>query len=507
MVTISIIAVAVILGLSIYFYFFSNKVDWDVDYDPKNNQPYGTLVLNNLLENIRGNQEFTFIKDSTYKYVNSDPTPEIDNYVYVGHNFFPGTRDIDSLMKFVRNGNRVFISVENCGTPFFDTLSHQLIRDFVRYPETDSTEIPLDDYDVAPPPAADEFDEEMYDESYDEEYSDEYDDEVYEDEYYDEAEIEETEPYDPNLFLYEAYGAEDMFDIEFAERDSIFLHGIESGLKSVKLAQLYEFDTIPISCGHFAYDFTTFSNHGTVETKGYFTNVNNPNSIHYTNYLKIKLGEGEIHLHLAPLSLTNLNMLRQNDMLYARSIFDQMGKGKVFWGEDSRRMEMSEVEDDDESLGKTDRNEGPLEWILSEPMLRKGWYVLLLAVVLYMIFGVKRKQRIIPVIEKKQNTSIEYAEVISQLFMEQSDHSKLVDLKMDIFKSILRDKYHLRLPTDVRGENEGFFKMVAIKTGTNEILIGSIFVNYRKYQQNIVVETAELLALHKLLEEFNQTAR
>ncbi|MFZ4786413.1 MAG: hypothetical protein ACOYLH_13125, partial [Flavobacteriales bacterium] len=41
----------------------------------------------------------------------------------------------------------------------------------------------------------------------------------------------------------------------------------------------------------------------------------------------------------------------------------------------------------------------------------------------------------------------------------------------------------------------------------NETLIGSIFVNYRKYQQNIVVETAELLVLHKLLEEFNQTAR
>lgn len=494
-VTISIIAVALILGLSIYFYFFSDKINWAVSYDPKDDQPYGTLVLNNLLHDIRGKQEFTFIKDSTYKYLNSDPSSEIDNYVFVGRRFQPGLRDIDSLTQFVKSGNRVFLSVEDCESEFFDTLAHQIVRELVFMQGNLNNEVPLDDYEgIASPPSEEEIEE--YEE-------DEYDDEYqYEEEEYTESE----ELQDPNALIYEVFDAENIFNIDYVERDSIFLHYSSSSIKSVKQALIYKFDTVSYLYGKFDFNFTTFSNNGIVESRGFFTNVDNVQSIHFTNYVVIKLGKGEIHVQLAPLSFTNLNLLRQNNMLYARSMFDQMGNGKVFWGEDARYYER-QSEEDNESLGKSERNEGPLEWILSEPMLRKGWYVLLLAVVLYMIFGVKRKQRIIPVIEKKQNTSIEYAEVISQLFMEQSDHSKLVDLKMDIFKSILRDKYHLRLPANSRDENEAFFKTVAIKTGTNETLIGSIFVNYRKYQQNIVVETAELLALHKLLEEFNQTAR
>ncbi|MFZ4786107.1 MAG: hypothetical protein ACOYLH_11565, partial [Flavobacteriales bacterium] len=455
-ITISIIAVALILGLSIYFYFFSNKINWSVNYNPKDNQPYGTLVLNNLLSDIRGNQEFTFIKDSTYKYLNSDPTPEIDNFVFVGRHFLPGKRDIDSLMHFVKKGNRLFLSIENCGTEFFDTLSHQMVRELLLKQATEPYEIPLDDYEnVIAPPSAEPYQEEAVYDEYEEEYSDEYEEE-YEAEY-----TEVAESNDPYSTLYSAYEASRFFELNYVERDSIFLHSTDSTIKSVKQAFLYEFDTISHAYAEFDYNYTTFSNAGIVETRGFFTNVNNANSIHYVNYITIKLGKGEIHLHLAPISLTNLNMLRQKDMLYARSIFDQMGTGKVFWGEDTRYQESSE-EKNNESLGKGDRNEGPLEWILSEPMLRKGWYVLLLAVVLYMIFGVKRKQRIIPVIEKKQNTSIEYAEVISQLFMEQSDHSKLVDLKMDIFKSILLDKYHLRIPVDHREENQAFFKNVAI---------------------------------------------
>jgi hypothetical protein len=40
--------------------------------------------------------------------------------------------------------------------------------------------------------------------------------------------------------------------------------------------------------------------------------------------------------------------------------------------------------------------------------------------------------------------------------MEQADHKKLVDLKMDMFKSNLREKYNIKLPTKFDDENEEF---------------------------------------------------
>jgi hypothetical protein len=124
-----------------------------------------------------------------------------------------------------------------------------------------------------------------------------------------------------------------------------------------------------------------------------------------------------------------------------------------------------------------------------------------------MIFGVKRKQRVIPITESMQNTSIEYAEVISQLFMEQADHKKLVDLKMDVFKSNLREKYNIKLPVLLDDENEEFFKLVSVKTGTSVDLVQEIFQRYKVFSKNIIVETPEMLKFNQKIEEFYITSR
>jgi hypothetical protein len=191
-------------------------------------------------------------------------------------------------------------------------------------------------------------------------------------------------------------------------------------------------------------------------------------------------------------------------MEHAREIFEHLGKGRVYWGEDNR---IYNAKRNPENIDTDTPSEGPMEFILSEPALRSAWYTLLVGSILYMIFGVKRKQRIIPVAESMQNTSIEYAEVISQLFMEQADHKKLVDLKMDMFKSNLREKYNIKLPTKFDDENEEFFKHVSIKTGTPQELIQEIFFRYKSFTKNIIVETPEMLAFNQRIEEFYTTSR
>ena len=67
-----------------------------------------------------------------------------------------------------------------------------------------------------------------------------------------------------------------------------------------------------------------------------------------------------------------------------------------------------------------------LKYILSQRPLKYAYYLTLLSGLLYFFFSSKRKQREIPIIEKSKNTSLDYVDTTSGLFMAQNQNAKLV---------------------------------------------------------------------------------
>ena len=472
----SVITVLVIVG---FILATQNNVNWNSSYKPNDRQPYGTSVLKTLLEKIRQDQEFVFISDSTFEQLPTNPTGSVDNYIYVGEEFYADERDNDTLMKFLEAGNTVFISANSLNEDLIEKVFRRANKsDFDEY-QQEQLEIQeqLQEEASAVPPEETEVSE--------------YDEHMYSDDEYIQDNIE---------YNFE----EQLFDIptDVTNQDSIFLQTRDEKYERTKLSYVYEFDTIGYEWRYFS-EFNSLGNEY-VNPEGYFTKTRNKSSIQHINFISVAVGQGRLYLHLTPLALTNFSMINRAHMEHAREIFEHLGKGKVYWGEDNR---IYSAKRDPENIDTETPSEGPMEFILSEPALRSAWYTLLIGSILYMIFGVKRKQRVIPVTESMQNTSIEYAEVISQLFMEQADHKKLVDLKMDMFKSNLREKYNIKLPAAFDDENEEFFKHVSIKTGTPQDLIQEIFFRYKTFTKNIVVETPEMLAYNQRIEEFYTTSR
>ena len=472
----SIITVLVIVG---FILATRNNVKWNNSYNPNDRQPYGTAVLKTLLEKIRQDQEFVFISDSTFEQLPTNPTGSVDNYIYVGQEFYADERDNDTLMKFLEAGNTVFISA--------NSLNEDLIEKVLRRAKKSD----YDEYQKEQIKLQEILEEEAANAPPEETEAIEYEEEVYTEDTYLEAPIE-----------YDFEEKKLIIPTELTNQDSIFLQTRDEKFDRTKLSYVYDFDTVPNDWTFFsdlAFDRDDF-----LKPEGFFTKTRNKSSIQQINFISISVGQGRLYLHLTPLALTNFSMINRPHMEYAREIFKHLGKGKVYWGEDNRTYSTKR---DPKNIDTDTPSEGPMEFILSEPALRSAWYTLLVASILYMIFGVKRKQRIIPVTESMQNTSIEYAEVISQLFMEQADHKKLVDLKMDMFKSNLREKYNIKLPTNFDDENEEFFKLVSIKTGTPKDLIQEIFYRYKTFTKNIIVETPEMLAFNQRIEEFYTTSR
>lgn len=215
------------------------------------------------------------------------------------------------------------------------------------------------------------------------------------------------------------------------------------------------------------------------------------------NFVRVPYGEGNFYLHTTPLIFTNYHLLSDSVNEYAKSALSVLNDTRIYWDEKDRYYDPMSTE-----LPQGSAEKGPLEFLLTEPTLKIAWYMVLATSFLYLLFGSRRKQRIIPVIENMNNTSIEYAEVVSQLFMKEKDHKKLVLLKMDLFKVFLRERFALRIPTDQKQEGEEFYKNVASRADVPYTLVLNIFEQFKYLSAISHVETEPMLTFYNQIEEF-----
>lgn len=225
----------------------------------------------------------------------------------------------------------------------------------------------------------------------------------------------------------------------------------------------------------------------------------------YVNFIKLRFGKGEFYFHSTPMSFTNIHMLNDTTMHYCREALSSIGDGTIFWDEENRNYDWKAASQSNRELHKPE--EGPLEFILSEPSLRKAWYLLMLAAILYLIFGAKRKQRVLRTMTIQQNTSIEYAEVISRMFLNQKDHKKLILMKMDLLKSHIRDRFNVRLPIQMKDETDVLYLEISQKSAVPFDQVKSIFEKHKYLASIVFVGTSEMVSFHKEIEAFYETCK
>ncbi|MBK9014266.1 MAG: hypothetical protein IPM82_09290 [Saprospiraceae bacterium] len=155
-----------------------------------------------------------------------------------------------------------------------------------------------------------------------------------------------------------------------------------------------------------------------------------------TNFMSAAYGKGEFLLHTTPLAFTNLHLVEKRGLEYASKAFSHLSAGPIYW--DERAYDPF----NDMAGGNSDK-ESPLKYILSQPALAWAWYILLGMAVFYLIFRAKRRQRVIPVLEKNANTSLEFIGTIGRLFFIQNNHRQLATQKMRLFLIFVRERYHL----------------------------------------------------------------
>lgn len=205
-----------------------------------------------------------------------------------------------------------------------------------------------------------------------------------------------------------------------------------------------------------------------------------PNLVRYT------YGSGHLILHAAPLVLSNYFLLQENNQHYLDGLLHQLPPNinKVYWQSYQRRQ----------------REGNELSVLWRHPATRWAILLALGTLLLYVLFEMKRRQRIIPEIPKPENTSVQFATTIGQLYFHQRNHRNL-GLKMwQHFQDWLRHTHNLETPPD---PDAAFAQRLRGKTGQSEAQVKSLLQQAQRLQQeNNYFGENELRDFYKLLQSF-----
>lgn len=170
--------------------------------------------------------------------------------------------------------------------------------------------------------------------------------------------------------------------------------------------------------------------------------------------VSVPYGKGEVIFVSSPLLFTNYGMLEGNTFVYIFRLMSYLADLPVYRTEAYVKTDAMLVAE-----------QSPFREFIKRPPLRWALYLALLGVVLFMIFTARRRQRVIPIMSKPANRSLEFIQLIGTLYYQRKDHVDLVRKKFKLFAEELRKTAGVDI-SDVNTDDREYL-FLAEKTGMN----------------------------------------
>ncbi len=201
------------------------------------------------------------------------------------------------------------------------------------------------------------------------------------------------------------------------------------------------------------------------------------------NFIRQPFGKGELYLHTTPYAFTNYYLIGGNEA-YAAHVLSYLGDDPLYW----------------DNYVKSGRVvvESPMRFVLAQPALRWAYYLAAAGLLLFVVFKARRVQRIIPIITPLENSSVNFAQTVGELYFQHRDYSGLIDKRLQIFREHLRSRYFLKWDT----ADPDLARKLSLKTGVTENHAAKAVAFIRQLQAKSTNNEQDLMRLHRLLEPF-----
>ena len=217
---------------------------------------------------------------------------------------------------------------------------------------------------------------------------------------------------------------------------------------------------------------------------GYNEN-NKPNFIIYFH------GKGKLYLQCDPRAYSNYFLLKENNYRHLKNslAFTMNEPQHVYWDDYYYKLK---------SRNNAERDFSTFSEIMKHPPLKAAFWLSLLLLLLYILFGGKRVQRIIRQLKPNENTTVTFTETIGRLYLQKKDNKNIADKMITYFNEYIRNTYFL----NTNHVNDDFIVVLSRKSAVEKDKVDTLYRTIVATQGSAVVNDYQLLSLHEQIQNF-----
>ncbi len=231
-----------------------------------------------------------------------------------------------------------------------------------------------------------------------------------------------------------------------------------------------------------------------------FTKILGVNEENKPNYALFFLGKGRVYLHVAPRVFSNYFLLTDNNFQYFENMISylRLEPERIFWDEYYKNVSKSRARANINKI--RDKKFSSLSVIMKNPALLWAFSIGFAGLMVYLLFNIKRKQRIIGVVKPNSNATVSFTETIGRLYFQQHDNHHIAEKMITYFYEYIRNRYFIN--TSVI--NKEFINSLAGKSGVSKSETEELFLLVRNIQSRDEIRDEELQELNSKIENFKQ---
>lgn len=210
------------------------------------------------------------------------------------------------------------------------------------------------------------------------------------------------------------------------------------------------------------------------------------NKAHMPVLLEAGFGKGKLVLSTLPDVFGNLFIVDHPNRSYVYTLLSKLKNQTIIW--------------DEYYKASGHQKESLFAFIFSSDALYMAYGITMLALLIFMIFEIRRKQRSIPVIVPLKNTTLEFVDVVSHVYFNSKNHKHIALETIKYFYFDIFRKFNL----SVVNQDEAFYKALHNLSGVDLEKIRTLFRYCENLKHAPGLTEDDLLELNDRITKFKQ---
>ncbi len=230
-----------------------------------------------------------------------------------------------------------------------------------------------------------------------------------------------------------------------------------------------------------------------VANESYFTSfdtalfkISSINKQHKPVLIEAKIGNGKLLLSSLPDVFGNLFIVNHNNRYYAYTLLSKIKNNTIIWDEYYKTYNV--------------KQKGLFQFIFSNNSLYMGYMILIVGLLIFMIFEMKRRQRPIAIVNPLQNSTLEFIDVISHVYFKSNNHKYIAEETVQYFYFFIREKFNV----NTNELTEESYNIISKLSGVDVTEIKKLFSYCQNLKQAPGLSENDLQELNNRINNFKQ---